>query len=309
MSKFIFHHKRANTVLLPALEAYEEERFLYKKWHANNGVAPQQVSIPCNIQKSSVEHQVFLFFTTLITLQSVSDIGFRSCVEMYEGQGDIFSYEVLSMSIEDIATILKKYGINKPEQWAKYWYASAIFLFKELQGQPLNLFNLFQTIDDYMVLKKRGELYLPGYGPKLMSLLTLFYEELALIATIPDAIPVDVHHQRICITTGIVTMRNPKEYSVNATLLAEFLRKNLAGWYIKMGNTPLNASHSLFFLGSKACSRCERLRGLELYCPIADHCSGGIPTRPYWKTGKWDLSLERKRKGHCQKILNLGDLP
>lgn len=303
-TNFVFHEDRAREVLLKRIHyAYEKQKFLYSRYHAFHGVAPQHNNLPRGVEAGSQEHVLFLFFTSLVTLQSSSDEGFKQAVYLYENFHECFTKRVVIKRVDGTLTleeIFKEVGFNKPKSWSRYWSQCAMTLFYEYDGNPLNIIKEAKTVDGMLKRKKEArkagkDWYLNGYGPKLFSLFCLFCEELGLIEPVSDAIPVDVHLQRICFSTGVVTVDTVR---VGDTILAEFLRKKLTQFCWANGIKPRDLAHAMWFLGSKSCSRCNRIRGLESYCPIYKECEGSPPTEPYWHNGRWQLDLPKNEKGH-----------
>jgi len=303
-TNFVFHEDRAHEVLLERIHgAYKRQELMYGQYHAFHGVAPQHSNLPKGILKGSEEHVTFLFFTTLVTLQSSSDEGFKNAVRLYEEFNECFTYNVLLSNIHgsnSLQDIFEEVGFNKPSTWSKYWVQCARTLFCDYDGSPLGIIKDVKTVDGMLAQKKKARKegkswWLNGYGPKLFSLFCIFCEELGLIEAISDAIPVDVHLQRICLSTGVVTADSDK---FGDTILAEFLRENLTKFCWWNDITPVDLSHAMWFLGSKACSRCSRARGMHGYCPVYEECEGSPPTKPYWRKGHWRLDLGRNPKGH-----------
>ena len=143
--------------------------------------------------------------------------------------------------------------------------------------------------------KKKGENVFPGLGPKLASLLSLFYEELGLMPHLKGTFPVDVHIMSQCIGTGIISFSNGY---VNASALAEIIRKQMTELcYCSAIKTTLNISHAMWFLGNELCYKyCGRkIKGLpSLLCPIFDCCKGRPSTRIYRARGKWGREEKEK---------------
>lgn len=292
----VFYDNQARTVFKDALSTYIEHRMLYREFHAENGSAPQHWGIPNRVLSGSPEHLVFLYFTTLVTLRAESDAVFRQMVGLWQERQEFFQESVVSMEEKEIEETLRRIGYINPSQLAPRWKKCAQTLFQDLDGNPLRVFGGHQSIDAVMVaFKGQGKNRLPGYGPKLLSLLALFYRELGAIGDVDGAFPVDLHVQRICITTGIITGAGIVD---SATAVAEPLRREISRICAQERMDPLALSHALWFLGAKLCVQCDK-SATELLCPVHTHCSGGVTsTRIYHKKGRWDLgNPDRKPKG------------
>lgn len=319
MSHLVFVNERAEDVLLHAYSAYQEHTHLYQRTHSFFGSAPQHVNVPSGITLGSQEHVVFLFLTTLVTLQSSSDEGFRQAVRLYETEPTCFTCEAIHLAETPIRSpqlglladheetavpnalehLFKTVGFNKPAPWACYWSDTVRTLYGEYEGDPLAIVADVKTVDGFLNKKrkeKQGDAswWFNGYGPKLFSLFCIFCEELGLTRPVPDAFPVDVHIQRIALGTGIVA---PGKHVIGDTLIAEFLRHNLVAFCDQYMIDRVDLAHALWFLGSKGCRDCSRTSGIEHLCPVAHVCAGSPSTTSYWKRGRWELALPWNPKG------------
>lgn len=303
-AKVIIDIDRLGVVLQKLTKAYLEKKYLYAEFHAHNGSAPQHWGIPRGVVIGSLEHRLFLFFTTLLTTRSESDAGFRQMVRLYEEHTTLFSPErALAIEVSKVEMLLKEVGYIHPNQGASRWLACAEGLARRFNGDPLNLFLWKKSIDEvYQSIQgEGGKKLLSGYGPKLLSLLALFYEELELIPCLEGVFPVDVHVQRINITLGVVKGSGIVDA---ARTLAEGLRVALWKACHEGNMNPFDSAHAYWFLGSRACTQCHRVSSIRQICPIADECEGSISTALYHKKGMWDLDeLQRRPKGVQQDAL------
>ena len=111
---------------------------------------------------------------------------------------------------------------------------------------------------------------------------------------IRGAFPVDLHVQRIFISSNVVMGAG----TMDAAEIAEFIRVRLSELCYELDIKPLDLSHALWFLGNKLCTKCDKVKGIKSGCPVEEMCSGGIPSLSYNKTGRWELDVPRKEKGH-----------
>lgn len=288
---FKFDKRRAKRLLIDRLfGAYDYETHLFEYVHAKNGDAPQHKYWPADTEKGSCKHQVFLFFATLLTYRSGSEEWFRQCTALFDRNKDLFFRKVLEMDMKTIENHLRTAEFVHPIAAAKYWKENARTLFDVYGGDPLKIFSE-GTISGIIKTKResKGNL-LQGYGPKLLSLLALFYEELGLIKSISDAFPCDLHVQNQCISLGLV---KAESNTVDAYKLADFLRINLSNLCNKNGVSALDLSHAMWFLGNRVCIDCNRRRRIsERLCPIMDCCGGRMPTQLYRRRGKWNTEKD-----------------
>jgi endonuclease III len=298
MNSVRFNAERAERILSEAHDMYMKERLLYSRVGIER--APQNTCIPQGVTRGSFAHGLFLYFTTLITYASESEMGFRQSARLFENHPHLFSEELLRVDVGHVGKHLREVGFVRPEQGAKYWHGSGVTLVREYDNDPLQIFAV-ENVDEFLskkaILRKRlGKDGLPGIGPKIFSLMALFFEELGLIGEMPGAFPVDLHVQRICISLGIVEGGG----IIDATFLAEFLRPKIYDICRRLGMRPLNLSHALWFLGNRVCTRCSLVEGIEHVCPVVHHCGGAIPSLIYARKGKWNFDAPRLQKGSPQ---------
>lgn len=285
---FEFDNKRAEEILPAIYDCYLKGSHLYRYYHAKNGSAPQHKYVPENIKRGSAKHQLFLFFASILTYHSQSDMGFQQCMMIYDKNPDFFKIDVCKKSLKEMRIALKEVGFIYPNEAARRWLLSAKGLFNQYNGDPLAIFKV-GSIAGVMKEKGQGSKNLfPGFGPKLFSLLSLFYEELELLDPIPDAFPCDIHVQAQCIGFGIAKS-NQEIFS--ATPFAEFLRINISGVCRKKNVSALDLSHAQWFLGNRLCMYCKRKKAVsEKFCPVFNYCSGRVSTATYRKKGLWDIN-------------------
>jgi endonuclease III len=310
---FTFRRKRAEEVLFPILDAYRHKAYLYRVYHHQQ--APQNKSIPKDVMRGSREHVVWLFYVALMNVRSRSKYIFKRAVLLHKKYPELFREEVLSLDPVDIANRLRDVGgFAYPRQWAVRWRKCSDTLFGMYHGDPIAIFSDAPTVNAFLDMKRSHKnQWLCGYGPKIYSLFSLFCEELGLIDHIVEAIPVDEHLQRICITTGILECyqldgvnKRRRVDIVDAASIAEFLRRKLTKFCYKHGINVGELAHALWFLGSEACYICHMLDTLELVCPVCDLCSGPLETKRYTNERIWEVS-NRKRKGSTRAQRTFSD--
>lgn len=282
---------QAKRVLAPLYRAFMERSMLFA--HVTREAdAPQWRFFPDGVAKGSVEYHRWLFFATMTDRRELNDRVYESHTRLWIKEPRIYSREVLEMSSANLTRLLLGEKIGSPAQSARYWPRSAKTLFSVFEGDPLMMYRRFGSVDDILLFKKRGG-DLPGFGPKILSLLALFYEELGLMVMPRDAFPVDVHVQRFAISTGIVAA----EESVTNEEVEKRLRPLLCEICMEEGWKPLELSHTLWFLGNRCCSGCYANAATELLCPAYAQCGGPISTLSYARRGMWDMTAARYRKG------------
>lgn len=283
-----FRKKKAIKVLGMIAEAYTSETHLYKYCNAKNGDAPQHRHIPKGVGKGSREHLMYLFFANLLTYHSQSEQGFLQVKRVYEKQPEMFHPSIVLRERESVCRVLTEVGFIYPNEGGRRWHLSAEALFRYYAGDPLKIFQQSKSIDGLLekVKHRKGRNLFVGLGPKLFSLLALFYEELGVINHIRGAFPVDIHVQAECIGLHLVDIG---KRIVSTTPIAEFLRPRIWEVCRREGMSALDLSHAMWFLGNRVCyPLCHKKPAqAEVLCPVWEHCDGRISTKLYSTRGKW----------------------
>jgi hypothetical protein len=330
---------RGEEVLATALIASERRTHFYSEVHQDNGDAPQRRHIPDKMRRGSSAHLRWLFLTVLTDRRQISEEVYKNHSVLHgeypwlyeerflrdwkrfrkqtkatlvEPPKTIELFDDLQLEpemtpdrelIDFVTLILQWQGVGVPRQSAKYWIPCMRTLYCDLAGDPLRLYESgnIDAILKWCEARKRetGRDPLPGYGPKLLSLLAIFLEELGLLPQVEGAFPVDVHIQRIFISTGAIKGRG----AISSDELAEKIRRPLYSLCVKNGWSPLRASHALWFQGNKNCSSCSKRKDIEQRCPLYSKCGGAIESRSYFLEGKWYLDEPRLPKGNPNLVL------
>lgn len=254
--------------------------------------APQQKFFPGGVAKGSVEHRRWLFFSAMTDRLQVSERVYESHARLWTREPWLYSEEVIGTPPEEIARILNGENVGSPAQSARYWPRSAETLFQGFGGDPLEIYRKFNTVNRILSFKEKGG-NLPGFGPKILSLLSIFFSELGLMATPRDAFPVDRHVQRFALSTGIIVANA----SVTGDQMESRLRPLLCELCAEEGWDPLDLSHDLWLLGSRGCNGCYRDSAMRVLCPVYAECGGSVSTLSYTRSGVWNVTEPRHRKG------------
>ncbi|HEC93751.1 MAG TPA: hypothetical protein ENI56_00015 [Candidatus Kaiserbacteria bacterium] len=296
-SQIVFNKPRAKDVLGSLNRAYKEQKQLFAHVTREEN-APQQKFFPYGVERGDVEHRRWLFFATMTDRREMSNVVYESHARLWEREPRLYFEEVLGMSSPEILKTLTREKVGVPRQSAEYWQRSARTLFESFEGDPLTIYQKLESVNGILRFSKGGrgnqKGLLPGFGPKILSLLALFYGELKLMQIPGDAFPVDVHVQRFAISTGIVTAETP---TVRSYEIERVLRPFLCNMCMEEGWKPLDLSHALWFLGNKCCSGCCRNAVAKLLCPSYEMCGGAVSTHSYFRQGRWDLTSPRYRRG------------
>ncbi len=292
-SKIFVDKERARKVLRSPYEAIVGRKQLFALIDPEKN-APQKMSFPKGVKKAGLKHRQWLYFSAMTDRREVSRYVYESHERLWKKEPRLYSEEVLNMPLEEITELVVAEKVGSPRQSAGYWPRSARTLFERFGGEPLAMYRVFNSVDRILDFKNNGEgNLLPGFGPKILSLLSLFYEELGLMKTPPDAFPVDVHIQRFGISTGFVVAKAP---TINEEVERE-LRPLFCEICAEEGWSKIKLSYALWALGNFACTCCYRRKGMAYLCPAYDDCGGPIPSSSYSRKGFWDNKAPHYRKG------------
>lgn len=296
-SPVVVDKERARHALRPLYRAFMEREMLFA--HVTREAdAPQQRFFPDGVAQGSIEHRRWLFFATMTDRRQISERVYESHARLWTKEPRLYSEEALDMPQEVIRGLLRGENVGAPAQSAAYWPRSAKTLFNSFDGDPLEMYRKFGSVDAVLLFKKKGG-DLPGFGPKILSLLALFLEEIGLMTMPRDAFPVDVHAQRFAISTGIAHSSS----SVTNEQMEKVLRPLLCEICAEERWRPLELSHAVWFLGNRCCNGCYDNAAMEFLCPAYAECGGSISTLSYMRRGIWNMTAPRHRKGGARTFL------
>lgn len=299
MSDLTFDRGRADEVIRTAFRAYEAQTHLYQLVHRLNGDAPQVKYRPEGVEQRSRDDFIRLYFAALTDRRQVSKEVYKTHARLWGTHEWLYRETLLTrmLSPEDLELMLREAKVGVPKESAKNWLPCSETLYRIFDGDPLKLY-ASGSIDGVIAWKKAvekniGKNPIPGFGPKILSLLAIFYEELEAIPPVEGAFPVDVHVQRILISTGIIRGSG----IIDSAMLAEFIRPRIYAVCTENAWRSLEVAHALWFLGNKSCTNCHMLTDVHARCPIMELCGGAIESKLYFRQGKWDLGASRRERG------------
>ncbi len=302
----VVDEERARAVIGKLYEAYVHSRGLFR-YISREKDAVQRRFVPVGVEPGSSGHALWLFFATMTDRREESERVYEGHVFLRRQYPRLYTEAASKMRSSGIAEKLHIAKVGSPEQSARYWPRCAETLFGEFGGDPTAMYQIEDgLIDDVLRYKpsREGD-RLPGFGPKILSLLALYYEELGLMEMPGDAFPVDVHVQRFVISTGIVR--------ATGTTLTEAVEKVVRPLLCRIcrieGISALELSHAIWFLGNRCCSGCYRNKAVPELCPSYADCGGSISTLTYTRRGVWDFDAPRHRKGGERTMLLPSDMP
>lgn len=277
---------RAHEILDALMADYVGRKRLFTYTHRVD--APQTIYRPQAMVVGSLEHARWLFFAAMTDRREISAMVYKGHQKFWTNHADLLYNNSIAGKFDEsgLEAILRKGGFGMPNTSARDWLKCSDTLFTKLEGDP-RLIYADRSIDDIVRLKKK-ELPLSGFGPKILSLLAVFYAELDLIEMPRDAFPVDVHVQRFALSTGIlkITKKTPNSH------LERVLRPLLTSICNERNWPVVEVSHAIWFLGNKLCTGCARSSLAEVFCPARTFCGGPFETKGYFTQGMWDHAAQ-----------------
>jgi hypothetical protein len=206
---------------------------------------------------------------------------------------ELYTRDVLDWEKRDYQWALAKRRFGNPNRNIEWWGKRSQTLWNDWEGDPFNMF-VDGTVES--VIAKKDKILLPGIGPKIASLIAIFFEGIGLRA-IPDAFPVDVHVQRFCLAQNIIRPKHRLGPVLNETL-EQKLRHAIADMCRQENWSRSTLSHAIWFQGNGWCTNCWQQRHIDRFCPVFASCLGAYESRHYFKMGLWLLHEPRLRRGN-----------
>ena len=291
-------------LILKLYNSYVEATHMFAKVRSETH-APQHLFIP----GYDKEHILWLFFATLTDRRQKSGGPYgvyASHCKIFADRPELYSEYAATLKVDEFGNYLKKFKIGVPNQSALYWKQCARTLFYDFDGDPVKMFSSIGS--DVRAVqkfkndgKKIGNDPLPGYGPKITSLYSLFLHEIKAVLMPEDAFPVDVQVQRVFIQSRAIL----KKGDVSNALMEKVLRQYIC-LIAKFHNLDkIVVSHSFWLLGSEGCNGCPGKQNAPVMCPMYEMCHGCENTASYFAKGKWALEDRPMNKGG-QQIIEFG---
>jgi hypothetical protein len=343
------NHDTARDVFGLMMERYMTRRYPFQQL---------EVDLPQNMVRAEVQDDPYrlalhLFYSCHYMRGTViSSHAFRVLNQLQEESPWLFQPEVAGfVSPGEIADTLGKYIPWQKTQVGTLWRNNSRVLQEEWQGDPREIFRGVTTKEDCyrrvmgrkfkeygMEGGKRRRLYqtdhtgFGGFQEKMTSMLAYFLEATNLIKPTMLSAPIDFHHLRIYLATGmIMTTTSDVRYEHVKELgikLAEWLQAEFGLTQVQYGDivwlwsirscriapqnasieetktdgkivrvpVPLTWSVEQTKAYAKSCGRCA----------LSKRCQYAVPAGPYYTTGRFTL-LKRKEPPQWQQMLSLID--
>ena len=273
-------------------------------------LAPQWAYRPSGLKECSLDLYRWLWFAGSTDLREDSGTVYRSHQMLWENARGILPFreintrllyhpEVLDWDQAQMTWALAKCRFGNPRRNIEWWQRRAHTLWNVWGGDPRKMYQS-GSIDGFLSWKDRSEQDpVPGVGPKIASLIAIFFEELGM-EKVPDAFPVDVHVQSLALSLKLITSKRAGAI-LNETL-EEVLRKELIQLCREEGWDRITLSHAMWFLGNRGCRECAKTPHMRQFCPVWDQCVGRYDTKPYFRMGLWLPYLPPRLKGGEKRI-------
>lgn len=227
--QIVTNYRRASFVFTRLLAAYQERRFPYTE--ENLARLPQR-RIPMEFRG---EANFYFYLCHFMRGRIKSDYAVWRMVEMRQKRPELFDpRHVMTLSPEEMeAALVSFFGPLPPSQrYGEAWYRNSQIL-AEWGGDVLAFFKGVDTPDELrkrVVNKKNYELPLKEQGvfmfqEKLCAMLAYFLMDAGLVPLLRISPPVDFHHLRVMLGTGMLVVgesfRRPRTLSLYGLRMAE----------------------------------------------------------------------------------------
>lgn len=217
----------------------------------------------------------FLFFTVMLDYSTLSEQLYYRMKELYERNPHLFDPKfILSGNITEQQLsenfLREKIRPRYPRKAVERWFKLSYYVYVMYRG----LFtNILEGVESYDLVRQRID-NLPGYGPKLTSLIIKFLIKRGFLPRSMEFeldIPVDVHVKRILYYTGVTDREEVSESEINA------IQEAFKAKCKEMHLSPIIVDDYLWVLGSRLC--CCKKPGKPCHCEKCSIC----PLRPLCK--------------------------
>ena len=307
---------------------------------------PQSLVLP-EIVSDPLQHARHLFFACHYMRGTViSSHAFRILNELWKEHSWLFTNEILFM--RDADSVAEALGTKikwHKDQIGVAWLENARTMQEEWEGDPRNIFAGVST-KEALYRRVMGSKYprpyrhrktrhkkprsryrgFIGFQEKMTSMLAYFLEATGLIAPTALSAPIDFHHFRVYLATGMITLEEDsvryEKVKALGIRLAERLQADFNLTQVEYGDivwlwslrscrrAPYNKTVEVAVPGggsvrqpvpvtwSEAQSRAHNSTCGR--CLLADHCQFGVPAGVYYDTG---IFLLRTRTSPPQQSL------
>lgn len=316
-------YSRAREVFTLMLERYRSRRYPFQNMEED---LPQHMVLP-EIAADPLRLARHLFFSCHYMRGTViSSHAFRVLNELQCEYPWLFTDEILILtSSNEVGEALGTKIKWQQEAIGRAWLENARTLHREWRGDPRNIFKevktkgaLYRRVMGQKYRSKVSNRYTGfiGFQEKMTSMLAYFLEATGLIEPNPLSAPIDFHHFRVYLATGMIVLtvsevryEKVKQFGIQ---LAERLQRDFGLTQVEYGDiiwlwslrscrrSPHNRTTQIVESGSDrlvcrvvpvewTASQIEAHNRTCGRCYIADYCRFGIPAGIYYNSGVFRL--------------------
>lgn len=316
-------YSRAKEIFALMLERYQGKRYPFQNMEED---LPQHLVL-AEVTADPLRLARHLFFSCHYMRGTViSSHAFRVLNDLQKESPWLFTEDILVLTTPlQVSQALGSKIKWHQEAIGKAWLQNARTLHREWKGDPRNIFRGVKS-KETLYRRVMGRKYRPkepnrytgfiGFQEKMTSMLAYFLEATGLIEPNPLSAPIDFHHFRVYLATGMINVTESEvRYEKVKRLgiqLAERLQRDFGLSQVEYGDV-------IWLWSLRSCRRSPHNRTIEVEhaesrrltrevvpvvwspnqigahertcgrCYIADHCSFGIPAGIYYKSGVFRL--------------------
>jgi hypothetical protein len=253
------NHRRGNSIFAHLIGASKDGDFPYTKSALER--RPQD-QVPPSLRRNA---NFWFYLCHLMRGMLKSDYAAQKVVVLYYKRPNLFiPEEVVRLSVykiqKELEGVFGKGNVPKHQRYAEAWFRNSKLLLA-WGGDIRTVYEGVTTereVRDRVVNKRKYKLPPKEQGffcfkEKMCSLLTYFLMDAGLIGSISMSPPIDFHHMRAMIGTGIIPLRHGR-YSPRAVeRLADQVGRRYLDHFPEMD--PVRFADLLFVLSREGCAR------------------------------------------------------
>ncbi len=194
-------YERAVIIFKRLIAAFSEKKI---PWLCQENL-PEEQCLPPSIQRGSREHSCFLWFAAPLMRGKIkSDDVLKRVGMLYEKEPSLFLPEKAAAFSDVVVTAyLKSGGIKyKAEEFGASWVKNAAGL-ENYGWDPIKPFYDARRYRDIWTVLKIKDIF-AGWREKILSLLTLWYEEVGFVGPLYGPPALDIQKLRLLFATSIL---------------------------------------------------------------------------------------------------------
>ncbi len=236
-------------------------------------IAPQKIFIPSGVEVGSHKHLYWLSLVAMSDRRTTSRHLYQRFAKLFSRNRKLFEIGYVP-SLKRLEYLFRKYQIALPEKEIERFQRRKIHLDTYFEGNPLKIYEGFQTIEqilkniDRIEKQSKIKIILPGAKAKILTLLAMFFYELGFHPDFQDLVPVDSWVQVISVSTGALT----GEGKIRFTPLEKMIRPEMAR-VSNLFREIEGVQNATWILGNNLCANCAR-KCMRDVCPIFEECFG-----------------------------------